>query len=263
MVNLVHNVQKKQHRERSQPNERKRWGLLEKKKDYKLRAADYHKKQDALKKLRTKASLRNPDEYYHSMTRKRADDNGVLIASRGNDVLDVDQAKLLKTQDSNYINVMRLKELKKIEKFKDSPLLFMNDTSKLSKHTVFVDNKSDQIKFNPTKYFKTHKSLLNSSNRLTLDQVDNIKNSLNYNDAINNDSSNGILELSNSQIRKLNKKKLKQLKLHRKRIQNEKKLRQVQLTLDLSREVMKNGNKKKLTKNSGNKVFKWKKERKR
>ncbi|KAK7812443.1 hypothetical protein U0070_001541 [Myodes glareolus] len=61
----------REHRERSQPGFRKRLGLLEKKKDYKLRANDYHKKQDFLRALRKKALEKNPDEFYYKMTRDK------------------------------------------------------------------------------------------------------------------------------------------------------------------------------------------------
>jgi hypothetical protein len=44
-----------------------RQGLLEKHKDYVLRARDYHRKQDRLTKLKRKAAFRNPDEFYFAM----------------------------------------------------------------------------------------------------------------------------------------------------------------------------------------------------
>ena len=46
---------------------RRQYGLLEKKKDYKLRADDFHKKEEALRRLRRKAEERNPDEFYFAM----------------------------------------------------------------------------------------------------------------------------------------------------------------------------------------------------
>ena len=57
------------HKERSQPQNRSDLGLLEKKKDYKLRAKDYHLKEEQLKAMKSKASLRNPDEFYFGMNR--------------------------------------------------------------------------------------------------------------------------------------------------------------------------------------------------
>lgn len=65
---------RREHKERSQPAARARkWALLEKHKDYKLRARDYHSKQARLAVLRDKAAARNPDEFYHRMARTVTD----------------------------------------------------------------------------------------------------------------------------------------------------------------------------------------------
>ena len=68
MSSLKNIVKVRTYRERDQPAARKHLGLLEKKKDYKLRAKDYHRKEDAIKALKEKASFKNPDEFYFKMT---------------------------------------------------------------------------------------------------------------------------------------------------------------------------------------------------
>lgn len=71
MSSLRNVIQRRNHRERGQLAGRERLGLLEKKKDYLLRAKDYHSKQRRLKALREKALFRNPDEFYFKMINSR------------------------------------------------------------------------------------------------------------------------------------------------------------------------------------------------
>lgn len=56
-------VKDKVHKERSQPIARQSLGLLEKKKDYKIRANYQHKKDNLLREYKLKAALKNPDEF--------------------------------------------------------------------------------------------------------------------------------------------------------------------------------------------------------
>jgi U3 small nucleolar RNA-associated protein 11 len=60
-------VKRVTHKERSQPKSRKRFGLLEKHKDYIERANDFKKKKATIKNLKKKAADRNPDEFYFNM----------------------------------------------------------------------------------------------------------------------------------------------------------------------------------------------------
>lgn len=213
-----------------------------------MRAADYHKKQAALKILKQKAAQYNPDEYYHAMTRKQTDKDGIIIHSRGNESLSVLQVKLLKSQDVNYVRTMRLNEVSKIDKLKDQL-----DFKSQGKHTVFVDSAEEQAEFLPEKYFGTDSAMLERrENRLRVSQLETSDKIIKQD-----------LYADHEQREALEKEKLNQYRLLKERMKRAKDLKQVEDQLDLTRELMKNGNRRKLQDSEGNVVFKWKTQRKR
>lgn len=247
MAKLVHNVQKKQHRERGQLTSRKKYGLLEKKKDYQLRARDYHSKQATLKVLKSKAKERNPDEYYHGMVSKKTDDRGFLVSERDTEVLSTDQVKLLKTQDAAYIKTLRSQELQKIGKL-EKTLQFKAQGS----HTVFVDSVKQKQAFDASAHFGTDKNLMSSrENRLRVEQLQS-KDIL-------------IPELDQKAMPKesLDKKRIKKFSTLQAHMERQKKLKEVEERMDIQREGMKKGNKKKVVDALGRTTYKFKKERKR
>lgn len=231
-----HDIAKKQHRERAQPLERRKWGLLEKKRDYKLRAQDFHRKEAQLKILRKKASERNVDEYSHGMVRKKTDKNGILITERGNEVLSNDAALLLKTQDSNYVKTLNNNEKRQIEKV-EKQLLF----SSRGEHTVFVDYSKQAEEFSPQEFFNTTEELLDRrENRLRKDQVD-------------------LLDIEENRFQN---QRLSSYKKLNSRLKRQAELEKVQQEMDLQRELMKKGEKKKIMKD-GKVSWKWKNVRKK
>ncbi|KAA8499440.1 putative U3 small nucleolar RNA-associated protein 11 [Porphyridium purpureum] len=138
---------RRMHKERAQPERRQRLGLLEKKKDYKLRARDFHKKEDELKRLREKAALRNPDEFYHGMI------SAGTRTARRRDVADAIPARtqeehaLVLHHDANYVSMKRSVEAAKIDRLK-SQMHFtaLAQVSGGPRRTIFVsddDERSD------------------------------------------------------------------------------------------------------------------------
>ncbi|PNP43418.1 hypothetical protein TGAMA5MH_04876 [Trichoderma gamsii] len=127
MSSLRNSIQRRNHKERAQPLERKRLGLLEKHKDYSLRAKDYNQKKKQLKALRERAADRNEDEFYFGMMSRKGPGskiktgrtwNGRVEGDRGNKDLDMDTVRLLKTQDLGYVRTMKqvaAKELARLE----------------------------------------------------------------------------------------------------------------------------------------------------
>ncbi|GAA5880652.1 hypothetical protein JCM16303_004297 [Sporobolomyces ruberrimus] len=120
------NEQKRQHRERAQPLHRKKLGLLEKHSDYVKRARDFHSKENRIQKLKEKASMRNKDEFYHSMVNQKTK-NGIHVQSRGNEPLPVDMVKVLKTQDAGYIRTQLAMEQSRVQKLQEKLASLVDD----------------------------------------------------------------------------------------------------------------------------------------
>lgn len=55
------------HKERAQPYSKRKLGFLEKHTDYVKRSKNFHMKDDMLNKMKQKAALKNPDEFYFGM----------------------------------------------------------------------------------------------------------------------------------------------------------------------------------------------------
>ncbi|KAM9852449.1 putative U3 small nucleolar RNA-associated protein 11 isoform 1-T2 [Aulostomus maculatus] len=164
----------KNHHERSQPGFRKHLGLLEKKKDYKLRADDYHKKQNTLAALRKKALEKNPDEFYFKMISSKLQD-GVHAAKKLKEEVEMteEQKKVMRTQDIKYIEMKRVAEAKKIERLKGELHLLDVDSKRKNKHTFFVDSKKEVQEFDLATHLNTAPELVDRVyNRPTLETLE-------------------------------------------------------------------------------------------
>ncbi|KAA8575560.1 hypothetical protein MFRU_002g00100 [Monilinia fructicola] len=134
------------YKERSQPEERKKWGLLEKHKDYSARARDFNKKKAKLKALKQKVLEKNPDEFYFGMVNKKGPSRtgkkytGTVNGDRGNQVLNQDAVRLFKTQDLGYVRTMRNKALKEVEELEKRTVGIKGRGKKV----VFVENEEEQ-----------------------------------------------------------------------------------------------------------------------
>ncbi|KAG8980005.1 hypothetical protein FRC05_007448 [Tulasnella sp. 425] len=118
-------VHTREHRERGQLLERQKLGILEKKKDYVVRAKNYHTKRLRIERLQEKAKERNKDEFYYAMKNQKTD-RGVHVSYRENQSLTTEIAKVLKAQDANYIRTMKRANLKRIAALK-SQLMILAD----------------------------------------------------------------------------------------------------------------------------------------
>ena len=143
LKNLKKYIPKRKYRERSQFERRKKKGFLEKKKDYKIRAEDYHKKEAKYKKLKEAARTRNPDEFYHRMLKAKIID-GEHIEFADEKTL---QDKIISnTQFINLVNFKKSQIEKEKEKLKvDLQLNRDLFKGKKYKKILFYDNEEDVL----------------------------------------------------------------------------------------------------------------------
>lgn len=239
------------HRERHQPEARKDLGLLEKKKDYKLRATDRNEKQETLKLLRKRALNKNPDEFYHHMINSKIESDEHREIDQGEDI-SKDQMKLMETQDKSYISMKRTIESNKIRRLQSHlHMIDVADRTK-NKHVFFVDNEEEMKNFSLAERLQTHPALLaRKSNRIRLADLDKLK-----------------LNIDGDAIAKLNLEREKSYRELDKRLTRERELAKAQRKLELkniSRKQRKTLKPKELHKllKSANPVFKLKYERKK
>ncbi|GFT41573.1 probable U3 small nucleolar RNA-associated protein 11 [Nephila pilipes] len=241
----------REHKERHQPENRKHLGLLEKKKDYKLRSRAFHVNQNRLKKLLKKAKNKNPDEFHFHMINSETRD-GVHYEKEKPEEHSEAQVKLMKTQDLNYINYKLSMEKKKIEKLQSAVTVLDVEERPKNTHTFYVDSKKEAKKFDVAKRLNTHPALLDRPyNRPTLDALKKM-NLQNYNEEI---------------LLKTSKQIQQQYSELSKRIERAEELSVLQRKLEVKNYLLnKKEPKAKLLKASTKTnapIYKWKKERKR
>ncbi|GKY96120.1 hypothetical protein MPSEU_000572400 [Mayamaea pseudoterrestris] len=166
MSSLRNAVKRVTHKERAQPQSRSHLGCLEKHKDYKVRAQDYHRKEDRLNKMRTTAAMRNPDEFYFGMKNAQVKDGHHKKTREANQkefdrAIGSDTIRLMKDQDLSYIRMQKQRDAKKIERMQSS-LQFLdegghgnNNSSSCRKHTIFVEDSEKAENFDVAEHFDT------------------------------------------------------------------------------------------------------------
>ena len=234
--------------------------MLEKKKDYVLRAKDFHKKQKTIENLRRKAEERNPDEFYFAMERARTRDGVHVVPSSEPNKYSQEQLRLMKSQDVNYLAVKAQAESKKVERLQSSlHMIGAFSSAPKRQHVIFVDDAEQALKFDPAKYFDTPDELLDRSyNRLTRSQLD---------DPGLIATAAGSGEVDMATIKKSEKRRDAAYRELLERQKRQSSLMEASHKMEYDRAVMGNGRKRKLKPEEivggAKKVFKWKAERKR
>jgi len=250
MSSLRNAVKRVAHKERSQPEARKKMGLLEKHKDYVERSRDFHKKQNYIKTLKKKAEERNPDEFYFKMNNSKVV-NGVHKEIKDKS-LDTSVVQHLKTQDLGYIIHKKAVNDKKVEKMKKN--LHMIGDKKTRSHKIFVDDEKAVESFDLATHFDTTPALAKQShNRVKLETIEKQVEMMPH--------------LTASLVKKVAEKRSKAYKELDQRVKRAEKLDGALQKLTTQRNLMGKGTKRKISPAGEDAddhalpVYKWKRER--
>ncbi|BDA41546.1 probable U3 small nucleolar RNA-associated protein 11 [Coccomyxa sp. Obi] len=250
MSSLRNAVKRKTHKERPQPQSRSKFGLLERKKDYKARADDFHRKEKALQNLRRKAEERNPDEFYFAMEHARTKGGVHLKSATKPNKYSQEELRLMKGQDIGYLQVKRQSETKKAERMRES-LHFIGAPVQNS-HTLFVEEEA-AASISLDEHFDTPAELLGRTyNRPRRSQLSTAA------------AVTGLAEGA-ADTRKLDRRRAGSYKQLLQRDERRGMLGNVLEKMALEKAVMGKGRKRKLgpTTDSEPPVYRWKQERKR
>jgi len=232
LKNIKKYIPRRKYRERGQIERRKRLGFLEKKKDYKIRAEDYHEKEKKYKNLKEAARTRNPDEFYHKMIKaKIIDGEHVQFPDDKN----LEQKLVTNTQFINLVNFKKSQLEKEAEK--------MKARLQLNKNIFEGGNKNIH-----TLYYEDEDEFLEEQKREKENEFLNKKRNLD-NEEISENDEDKILTPENKQLINTYKQRKKHIK----------QLEQISQGLQEQKELLKGGKKKKI----GDGVYKYFMERKK
>ncbi|CAD7695565.1 unnamed protein product [Ostreobium quekettii] len=235
------------HKERAQPDSRKKYGLLEKHKDYVERARRYQRQREAIEVLQRKAADRNPDEFYFAMEHQRTKDGAVV---RSEDEDNPKEEQLLELmQTSGYVNAMVQREAKVVEKLQ-SQLHFLGVPAK-NRHTVFVDDEEAARRFSPEEYFDTPSDLLDR--RFNRPRRSQLKSTA---------AVQGGRE-AEEVVKESEKSRVSKYRLLKKHIERHEKLKKLAAKMTLNKQLAADGSARKFKDDSGRIVYKWRQERKK
>ncbi|XP_072996414.1 probable U3 small nucleolar RNA-associated protein 11 isoform X2 [Typha latifolia] len=229
MSSLRNAIPRRAHKERAQPQARKKFGLLEKHKDYVLRAKAFHKKEEALRKLKEKAANRNPDEFYFKMVNTRSV-GGIHRPQSEANKYTPEELMIMKTQDIGYVLQKVQSEKKKIERL--TSMLHTLDSQPPNNHVYYCEDREEAKEV-----------------RLR----------------ISGPSKSPTLENVPGRIKKKTAASYKELEERKKRVQE---LEKLHADMALQKELQKSGHKRKLREDeivtpTTKPVYKWRPERKR
>ena len=229
LKNIKKYIPRRKYRERGQIERRKRLGFLEKKKDYKIRAEDYHEKEKKYKNLKEAARTRNPDEFYHKMIKaKIIDGEHVQFPDDKN----LEQKLVTNTQFINLVNFKKSQLEKEAEKMKVRLQLNKDifEGGNKSIHTLYYEDEDEYLEEQ-----KKENEFLNKKR---------------------NKEKDNIIQEENKVISPENKQLINTYKQRQKHI---KQLEQISQGLQEQKELLKGGKKKKI----GDGVYKYFMERKK